>query len=74
MQIRCIRDFSQYEPGDLVEVPDGAAFDPFHFEAAVTVDLRTGDAETKITALQDQLTELDAKQAPAQFPPVAKEM
>jgi hypothetical protein len=33
VQLRCIRRFSQYKPGDLAEVPDGAAFDPFHFEA-----------------------------------------
>jgi len=33
MQIRNIRPFSQHEPGDVVEVPDGAAFDPFHWEA-----------------------------------------
>lgn len=44
MQLRCIRDFSQYRaahldedgnqvPADTEEVPDGAAFDPFHWEA-----------------------------------------
>lgn len=33
MQIRNIRPFSQHEPGDVVEVPDGAEFDPFHWEA-----------------------------------------
>ena len=33
MQLRCIRHFSQYEPGATVEVPDGAAFDDFHWEA-----------------------------------------
>lgn len=33
MQLKNIRPFSQYEPGDTVEVPDGAAFDPFHWEA-----------------------------------------
>lgn len=34
MQVRNIRPFSQYEPGDVVEVPDGAAVDPFHWEPA----------------------------------------
>lgn len=33
MQLRNIRPFSQYDVGDLVDVPDGAAFDPFHWEA-----------------------------------------
>jgi hypothetical protein len=32
VQVRCIRPFSQYEAGDTEEVPDGAAFDPFHWE------------------------------------------
>lgn len=36
MQVRCIRPFSQYQPGDVTDVPDGAATDPFHWEA-VTV-------------------------------------
>lgn len=34
MQLRNIRPFSQHQPGDTVEVPDGAAFDPFHYERA----------------------------------------
>lgn len=34
MQLRYIQPFSQYEPGDLVEVPDGAAYDPFYLEPA----------------------------------------
>jgi hypothetical protein len=33
VQLRNIRPFSQYVPGDVVEVPDGAAFDPHHWEA-----------------------------------------
>ncbi len=32
MQLRYIRPFSQYVPGDVVEVPDGAAFDNFYLE------------------------------------------
>jgi hypothetical protein len=32
VQLRNIRPFSQYQPGDVVEVPDGAAFDDFHWE------------------------------------------
>lgn len=32
MQVRCIRAFGNAEPGDVVEVPDGAAVDPVHWE------------------------------------------
>lgn len=32
MQLRYIRPFSQYKTGDVVEFPDGAAFDPFYLE------------------------------------------
>lgn len=32
MQLRYIRPFSQYKPGDVVEFPDGAAFDTFYLE------------------------------------------
>ena len=32
MQVRCVRAFGQLKPGDLAEVPDGAAVDPEHFE------------------------------------------
>lgn len=34
MQLRNISPFSQFVPGDLVEVPDGAVFDPYHWEPA----------------------------------------
>lgn len=34
VQVRCIRPFSQYDVGDTAEVPDGAEFDPFHWEPA----------------------------------------
>jgi hypothetical protein len=33
VQLRNIRHFSQFAPGDLVDVPDGAEFDPHHWEA-----------------------------------------
>jgi hypothetical protein len=33
VQVRNIRPFSQYVPGDTEEIPDGAAFDPYHWEA-----------------------------------------
>ena len=48
MQIRNIRPFSQYVPGDVVEVPDGAAFDDFHWEAVPVADLPdiTGEPES----------------------------
>jgi hypothetical protein len=32
MQLRYIRPFSQYKRGDVVEFPDGAAFDEFYLE------------------------------------------
>jgi hypothetical protein len=38
VQLRNIRPFSQYEPGDTAEVPDGAAFDPLHWEAVTPAD------------------------------------
>lgn len=31
-QVRCVRAFGALKPGDLAEVPDGAAVDPAHFE------------------------------------------
>lgn len=33
-QVRCVRAFGQYEPGDLSEVPDGAEFCPDFWEPA----------------------------------------
>lgn len=32
MQVRCVRAFGALVPGDVAEVPDGAAVDPVHFE------------------------------------------
>jgi hypothetical protein len=32
MQVTCIRAFGLRVPGDVVEVPDGAAVDPEHWE------------------------------------------
>ena len=32
MQLRVIRAHGTSVPGDVVEVPDGAAFDPWHYE------------------------------------------
>lgn len=37
MQLVNIRPVSQYVPGDLTEVPDGAAFDEFHWAPAAPV-------------------------------------
>lgn len=34
MRIRCTNAFGNFGPGEEVEVPDGAAFDPAHFEMA----------------------------------------
>ncbi len=33
MEVRCVKAFGLSEPGDLAEVPDGAAVDPDHWEA-----------------------------------------
>lgn len=38
MQLRYIRPFSQYQPGDVVEVPDGAAFSDFYLERVPPAD------------------------------------
>lgn len=32
MQVRCIKPFGTSVPGDVAEVPDGAAVDPGHWE------------------------------------------
>lgn len=42
-QLRNISPFSQYVPGDLVEVPDGAAYDPFHWEPVVPAEPAPAD-------------------------------
>lgn len=36
MKLRCIAPFGVHAVGDEVDVPDGAAFDPDHYEAADT--------------------------------------
>jgi hypothetical protein len=41
MQLRNIRPHSQYLPGDVVEVPDGAAFDPFCWELTPEQEAKT---------------------------------
>jgi hypothetical protein len=56
MRLRCIRAFGLHEPGDEVEVPDAAAFDTAHYEAAapaVTVD--TSAAEAVVSELAARL-------------------
>ena len=35
MQVKCVRAFGYSKPGDLAEVPDGAAVDPAHWEPVV---------------------------------------
>lgn len=34
MQLRCVRAFGNFQPGEEVEVPDGAGFDGMYFEKA----------------------------------------
>lgn len=34
MQLRCVRAFGNFQPGEEVEVPDGAGFDAVYFEKA----------------------------------------
>lgn len=36
MQVICVRAFGHHEPGDTAELPDGAAFDPEHYEPATS--------------------------------------
>lgn len=33
MQVRCVRPFGNADVGDVADVPDGAEFDDFHWEA-----------------------------------------
>ncbi len=46
MEIRCVHAFGNFEPGDVVEVPDGAVFDEVNFVRAdaVTVPPAEGGA------------------------------
>jgi hypothetical protein len=32
MQVKCVRAFAGHKPGDVVEIPDGAAVSPVYFE------------------------------------------
>jgi len=34
VQVKCIKAFGPRRPGDVVDVPDGAAVDPVYFEPA----------------------------------------
>lgn len=36
MTLTCIKPFGNFEPGDELEVPDGAVFDTAYFEQAET--------------------------------------
>ena len=38
MILRCTKPFGNFEPGDEVEVPDGAVYDAFYFEKAPADD------------------------------------
>ena len=32
MILECVRPFGNFQPGDIVEVPDGSKFDEYYFE------------------------------------------
>lgn len=78
MQLICIRDFSQFVPGDLVEVPDGAAFDDFHWQAAPPGNCGAIITEFAADPQPEPEPELDPEPPAAaapQFPqPAPKEM
>jgi hypothetical protein len=38
--LKCSRPFGNFNPGDEVEVPDGAEFDHAHFECAEQPELK----------------------------------
>lgn len=69
MQLVNIRPVSQYVPGDLTEVPDGAAYSEFHW-APVTGGTGDEDDTTKDDTTKDeQATQEQAPVVtPVQFP------
>ena len=51
MQLKCIRAFGGNEPGDVVDgVPDGAAFDPVHWEAVTAAPVKPAAATAPAAA------------------------
>jgi len=62
MQLRCVRPFGRHDVGDLAEAPDGAAYDPDHWEAV------TAGADEVLDAMKAKAAELDD---PPQTPPAA---
>lgn len=69
MQVECIRDFGGAVPGDLREVPDGAAVDPVHWRPVVKVTVDAGAAFAgaaveAVAAARAQLDELAGKVIP----------
>lgn len=69
MQVRCIRAFGHSEPGDVVEVPDGAAVDPEHWEPATAATDEVFDAmKAKVDELADRADEGPLTLSPPAFP------
>ena len=73
MQVRYIRPFSQYKIGDVVEFPDGAAFDPFYLEPVVAEAPPAPDLPDITSEPENPADRLARLPAPA-LPYPAKEM
>lgn len=65
MQVECIRAFGHHEPGDLAEVPDGAAVDPVHWRPAAPMTVDTAAADEAVEAAKGLLDGLAERMAPA---------
>ena len=51
MQVVCIQAHGTHVPGDLAEVPDGAAYSPVHFAGPGSPDAHAAHAAGKAPAL-----------------------
>ena len=74
MQLRYIRPFSQYQPGDVVEVPDGAAFSDFYLERVPPADPPADDPPADPPAPEAPEAPDPAPADPPRLPYPAKEM
>ena len=71
MQVVCVRPFGGAAPGDVAEVPDGAAVDPWHWRPLA--DGEAAEPEPEPDAAPETAPESTAP-APAVSPVTATEM
>jgi hypothetical protein len=62
MQVMCIKAFGVSVPGDVAEVPDGAAVDPEHWQPV------TAATDEVFDAMKAKVDELDDPPAPRPAP------